>query len=543
MRRHVDPGTANVVLARSVRSALGARQRYYSSARVPSLTPIAPPAVLDVVEPLKLPLPLSSDTTVPVADADVPVSFISARGCETSRTNYDIDKWKAVGALPNVGEEGFSQVLEEKLAICNAQFNYLDAGSDTGAKKLKQAALEQVLAVLVKMGHSTSMNNEDMEKIVNMCVNNIVRKLWILDTLTFVGDDLPPVTEPAWEYLNIVYQILRRIQNAFSGLSCFNSELIDKILPILPSPDPNERAALQTIIINYLKSHPKKAEQFLPKLAKLLEDFGKNKPPFVVAPVLSIMQHIFFAARTSSSAFVKYFRKIISLLSNVYIAMFEKPLRAVIEFFTDESCGYAGITVRALIMHWPRTCIEKEAFFVRLLIDVLPKMSKKELVPILSRVFGIFGQCSCSQSTKVAEASFQIWTSLHIEPIIQEYASKVVPLLVMPTMMALKTHWSKPVRENAASAMKLMMKIAPRIVEKVMETGSYNEATGQEDLKKWAWIARTAARNDVGVNLGQKLAEITVLYNSERVAAQAKQQAQARAPAVILRPRPSSMRL
>ena len=113
----------------------------------------------------------------------------------------------------------------------------------------------------------------------------------------------------------------------------------------------------------------------------------------------------------------------------------------------------------------------------------------------------------------------------------------------MPTMMALKTHWSKPVRENAASAMKLMMKIAPRIVEKVMETGSYNEATGQEDLKKWAWIARTAARNDVGVNLGQKLAEITVLYNSERVAAQAKQQAQARAPAVILRPRPSSMRL
>ena len=43
--------------------------------------------------------------------------------------------------------------------------------------------LEQVLAVLVKMGHSTSMNNEDMEKIVNMCVNNIVRKLWILHIL------------------------------------------------------------------------------------------------------------------------------------------------------------------------------------------------------------------------------------------------------------------------------------------------------------------------------------------------------------------------
>ena len=482
--------------------------------------------------------PVSS--SVPVADEEIPMKF-SGRG-ETARTSYDIGKWRVIPPLPNIGDKAFSLVLEQKLIICKAEFDYAEACSDLAAKNLKLQALEQVLGALVKMGHASIISEEDLLKIVDMCVSNIVRKLWILDSVKYVGDDLPPVTEPAWEHLSIVYQIIRRIQNGFPGLSCFNVEFVDKLLPMLESPDPNERTNLQGIVIHFLKSQPNKAESFLPKLSKLLQDCDGKAPPFVVAPVLSIMQHIFFAARTVTPAFVKYFRQVIGLLSNVHIAMFEKPLRSMIEFFTDESCGYASITVSALVMHWPRTCIEKEAFFVRLLTDVLPKMCKKDLALIVRRVFSIYAQCSCSQSTKVAEASFQIWTSLHIEPIIQEYAAKVVPLLVIPTTIAMKSHWSKPVRENAASAMKLMMKIAPRIVEKVMETGTYSESTPQDDLKKWAVIARTAARNDLEVNLGKKLAEITVLYNSQRVTFQ-NNQPQMRVPPVILRPRPSSMRL
>ena len=201
---------------------------------------------------------------------------------------------------------------------------------------------------------------------------------------------------------------------------------------------------------------------------------------------------------------------------------------------------------KALVLHWPKTCAEKETSFVNMMIDVIPKISSRNLAPLITRIFSILADCVASPSLRVAEQAFKIWISHRIEPIINEHAKKIVFLTYEKVLDASKNHWSKTVRSNLQTVLQTMHKISPRTVEDFPDnskpaSGSpyqfasvpkiglnllqsqQNEIVKRfENIKQskkkvgvsnWAEIARMAAGRDRKINLGKKLSEITMLFN------------------------------
>ncbi|OHS96300.1 hypothetical protein TRFO_37546 [Tritrichomonas foetus] len=461
----------------------------------------------------------------PVADEIIPMNYTNS-SLTTSRSGADVSKllYDAGPPLPPSDSPNFQKILDQKLSICNFICNFYNPDVDVEAKKVKSSILEDIVNCLSATGMITNVDEQDLAKLVKMCQNNIVRRLPILDARTIFSNDIPPIEEPAWPHLNYVYQILRRIFQNFGYLNVFNNDFVISLLPILQSPDSNERSALGGFITTYMKGKPACNTVLLPHLKRNLEEHCVNhSPPFIVGPILNLYLQIFQTGTMSNILLADAFQQTLRVLSDYHLSHFERQLKNLVEFFTDESMSFAAMFVKTLILKWPKSCAEKEASFIRMMTETIPKMSSRELSPLIHRIFSIYAECSCSHATKVAEAALQIWANLQMEPIIQEHGRKIVPLMYGPVSLALKEHWSKPVRESAATALRMMSKISPRAVQDLNTANSSNSGnesrfapTAHDDLKKWANIARTAARRDHEVNLGKKLADITMLYNGQQ---------------------------
>ncbi|OHT10352.1 hypothetical protein TRFO_20393 [Tritrichomonas foetus] len=314
--------------------------------------------------------------------------------------------------LPPCDHAAFPVILDEKLRICNHICNFQIKSSEPHIKSLKTKCLEEILARLSTHGAVHKMGDVCATKIVMMCKNNILRPITKLDDTTVFGDDLPPINEQAWPHLSLVYQILKKMLIGNSRLSVFSIHFAVDLLSILQTPDQTERSNLNAIISKFYKWKTKKEDNILPKLYHLLDDYRMSKsPPFMVGPILSLMLNIFQSLTHDKIYLMNYFQKILKLFSDPKFAYFENSFLKIVEFFTDESTVFSLMVVKALILHWPVICHEKEASFIRIMTDVLPKMSARDRNLFIQRIFSIYSRCSTSHSAKVAEAALSIWSS------------------------------------------------------------------------------------------------------------------------------------
>ncbi|KAH0787510.1 phosphoprotein phosphatase [Histomonas meleagridis] len=156
----------------------------------------------------------------------------------------------------------------------------------------------------------------------------------------------------------------------------------------------------------------------------------------------------------------------------------------------------------------------KETIFIYLTLDLIPKMKVKTLSPFINRIFSIYGHCTSSLSLQVSEAAIKLWTITKFENVIYEFSAQAITFMFEPILNASKEHWSKQIREYAEQVLRIMPRINPRAFRSKCST---NESNDNNELKKWALIARTASKNDRDINLGNKLSEITVIFSKDNI--------------------------
>ncbi|KAK8890618.1 hypothetical protein M9Y10_035399 [Tritrichomonas musculus] len=501
----------------------------------------------------------------PVADENIPMDFLqNISGMRSSRSggfnmvSFDTQVNPALLSLPplpKLNSPEFSEAFEKKIELCNYICDFYNPQLDTVAKIDKKKTLEEIFNIVSKVELLYKLQNDQIAQILTMCKNNIIRDLPVLNAHLIFSEDLPPISEPSWPHLNIIYQIMFSIFQQCNRHPVFTNQFILDLLPMMQSPDPVERQVLDRFIIEYLKSREGKlATQnyinsvFFPTLSRLLTTHIESKtPPFIVGPILQIYLHIFQCTRQDKNSTQQVYNQILRLLSDYHLSTFEDQFYSIIDFFSDESSAFASMLARALITHWPKSCAEKEASFVRMMIDVMPKISSRDLAPLVPRIFSLLAECVSSQSLKVAEQSFHIWTSHKIEPIISEHSKKIFFLTYELVLKGAREHWSRSIRINLVTVLQLLQKISPRIINNTVNINNKNispyklsdqkmkntspikpknqqdeimkfindekQVKKKEGVAKWAEIARMAAKRDKRINLGKKLSEITMLFN------------------------------
>ena len=423
--------------------------------------------------------------------------------------------------LPNCDKPNFSSILDKKLEICNILCNFQMQEDYQQIINMKKKSLEEILEKISNPSNTNYLDDDSVTKIAMMCKHNICRQITKLQSgmVSVWGneDDLPPICEPSWPHLFYVYQILRRLINSFKNKSIFSMDFVIDLLPIMHSPDQNERTALKAIIAQFYKVRPKNiSNDTVPKLMKLLEEYKSSKqPPFIVVPILELLDNIFQLDIIDTAHIRIYFQCLLSLFSDSQFAYFEKSFLKLVDFFTDENPIFAAMVVRSLISHWPVSCIEKEASFLRVLTDIFPKVGQRDRAALMKRIFSIYAKCTISNASKVAESALNIWTSTQIEHIIQENAKVVIPILIVPVQRVLKEHWNSKVRETASTVYRMISRTFPKLLKSI-STANNTNPNDNDEMKNWVSIARAAAYTDKNLVLSKKLAEMNLIFNKKQ---------------------------
>lgn len=551
------------------------KKRRFNSARISTLSPIAMqspttfkrnntitiPVLGDLVKEPEDSKEINDIDYEPVADENIPIDFFqNISGMKSSHTFSLIDfhsnidpKLLELPPLPKMKSSTFSEVFDQKIELCNYICDFYNPDLDKKAKVEKKNALEEIYNIISKQELVYKFQTDQITQVLTMCKNNIIRNLPVLNYHQIFSEDLPPVSDPSWPHLNLVYQILLYSLQYFDEHPMFTFQFILDLLPMMQSPDPTERQLIDKFIIQYLKCREGKSTKsfnsiLLQELSRLLNNhIESNTPPFIVGPILQIYNHIFQCTRQDANTTSKVYNQILRLLSDYHLSTYEDQFYSIIDFFSDESSAFALMLAKALVLHWPKTCAEKEASFVNMLMDVMPKISSRNLSPLITRIFSILAECVSSSSLKVAEQTFKIWISQRVEPILNEHSKKIVYLSFEKVLLASRNHWSKTVRSNLQTVLQTMQKISPRSFDGLPENSKtatpgspfqfsrvpkiglnllqtqqnefmkklkdMEQAKKKVGVSNWAEIARMAAKRDKKINLGKKLSEITMLFN------------------------------
>ena len=476
-----------------------------------------------------------------IVDEDIPTNY-AKNGVEfnPSASNFETPQ-AALPPLPDLEDPIFPVALRAKIKLCNFICNFYKNDAEQEAiKKSKSIALEEINSVLATTAAPSFINDQILTEIALMCKNNIIRRLPYINSYQILYIGLSSAPDPAWPHLNFCYLILRRLVTSFGGLTILDENYMISLIPLLSSPDENERAAIQFIIQSYMRiCNPNSANLILNKLAQMIDlRLDGDASPFCVGHILFLIINALQGVLHMNSPLGIWSIYAQRLLSDPHLSRFERQFRNFTEYLFDEIQGFSSQFVRALILRWPCCNADKEACFVKLLNDTVPRLPAREFNNLSPRILYIYANCTVSQSENVAEAALSIWTIVGLEPLLKDSSKPEIQKLYYAVSAAQRGHWSQKVRESAASAMKSMSRSSPKLTQEAFANGRYslndpmtrsakhinpsqnpnpdNYPIQHNDMRKWATIARAAARNDNSINLGNKLADITMLYNDKQ---------------------------
>lgn len=455
----------------------------------------------------------------PIADYDVP----AAGGGQARRPDLDL---KPAPPLPAPTASNFTEILRQKIDIVKTECDFFCATADLNAKDVKTNTLTELLD-LVQNGVFESMRQEDQDLIFEGIESGLFRYLKPVAPTMMFSDDLVPMTECAWPHVTLCYQILTAIIEKIPDHKHFNEAYVKKLLGRFVSCDATERNTLANVVILLKDKRPEFKSLIFKKCCNIVVDYlDKEKPPYHVAPALTVMQSVFKEKPPTDQEptyFEEYKLYVLPALGAPHYTSFHQQMKEILELFVKGAPSVAAlVTVKALMAHFPKTRSIKTVNFLHLLTMALTKITRRDFKDLMKPVFLLFADCSASCQVKVSEASVHLWNKIELEPMIMDNARYIFPLVYGILSQASKEIWSQDIVNAIDEIFQDMNRIDSFVFQELCRSKNQKGANAAapaaagEDVKKWANVARAAARRDRDVNLASKLAEIQRVFTGAR---------------------------
>ncbi|KAE8671649.1 Serine/threonine protein phosphatase 2A 57 kDa regulatory subunit B' beta isoform [Hibiscus syriacus] len=349
-----------------------------------------------------------------------------------------------------------------KLQICCFQFDFTDSLKSVRQKEIKrQTLLELIDFIQSGTGKIADVCLGEMIKMVRV---NIFRSLppgYHETTGPEGGDpeDEENYSEPAWQHLQIVYELLLRYivssdTETRSAKRYIDHTFVLKLLDLFDSEDSREREYIKMV-------HIRNREHC--GVGELLEILGSIINGFTV-PIKE--EYRLFLTKT-----------LIPLHKLKQLSLYHQQLSYCIVQFVDKDYKLADVVVRGLLKYWPLVNCQKEVLFLGELEEVLEAMQ-----------FAEFQRCE-GFVLQVAERALFFWNSEHIVGLISQNRKVVLPIMFEALEKNIRGHWNPEVHGLTIDVRKMFAEMDPVLVdecERQLEEKAAR-ADEMEEQREMAW--------------------------------------------------------
>jgi hypothetical protein len=342
-----------------------------------------------------------------------------------------------------------------------------------------------------------------------------------------IGDTEPEVVDVAWTHVALVHDLLIAYLVAVPDDERFDRQFIMGMLSLLHVPDAGEREKVTAFFLKYVGAHPDRESGIWSAMETILCDYHQhNCDPFAVSPVLT-----FFLARFKESAETLrqrrrevYENAIVRLISTRHIVSFSARIANVAELFMAEDPTHAKQFLAKLINAFPIGCVSKQVHFVHWIVTTAEHVTPREFKHMSEQIFGLFAKLAIGNSSKVAEASFKIWSNVKIIPMIIDAAKRIFPVIHPAIAEAMNRHWKAGTQQHAFNAIKAMQDLEPFVFEQLKLTSKKKQKGKQQQTseeavrvqKTWASIARIATKKYQALPIAGILIKITQFFQNNQ---------------------------
>lgn len=407
--------------------------------------------------------------------------------------NLSASSYEALPSFRDVPNSEKQNLCIRKLQMCCVIFDYTDPSKNLKEKEVKR----QTLVELVDYVSSANAKFTDvmMQELVKMLSINLFRTLTspprenkILEA--FDVDEEEPSMDPAWPYLQIVYELLLRFVTSPETDAKLAKRYVDhsfvlKLLDLFDSEDPRERDYLKTVLHRvygkFMVHRPFIRKAINNIFYRFIFETEKHNG---IAELLEILGSIIngFALPLKEEHKLFLVRALIPLHRPKCIPMYHQQLSYCIAQFVEKDSKLADTVIRGLLKYWPITNSSKEVMFLGELEEVLEATQAAEFQKCMVPLFRQVKRCLSSSHFQVAERTLFLWNNDHIENLIKQNYKTILPIVLPALEQNARNHWNQAVRSLTLNVCKIFSDTDHAFYDECMAKFREDEAQ-EEDMK------------------------------------------------------------
>ncbi|KHN30494.1 Serine/threonine protein phosphatase 2A 59 kDa regulatory subunit B' gamma isoform [Glycine soja] len=407
--------------------------------------------------------------------------------------SFPVMAYEALPSFRDVPNPEKQNLFIRKLQMCCVLFDFTDPTKNIKEKEIKR----QTLVELVDYVSSANGKFTDvmMQEIVKMVSINLFRTFIspprenkVLEA--FDVDEEEPSMDPAWPYLQIVYELLLRFVTSPETDAKLAKRYIDhsfvlRLLDLFDSEDPRERDYLKTVLHRiygkFMVHRPFIRKAINNIFYRFIFETEKHSG---IAELLEILGSIIngFALPLKEEHKLFLVRALIPLHKPKCIPMYHQQLSYCISQFVEKDCKLADTVIRGLLKYWPITNSSKEIMFIGELEEVLEATQPAEFQRCMVPLFRQISRCLSSSHFQVAERALFLWNNDHIETLIKQNYKIILPVVLPALEYNARNHWNQAVQSLTINVRKIFADTDPEFYEEYMIKVRENEAQ-EKDMK------------------------------------------------------------
>ncbi|TYI58862.1 hypothetical protein E1A91_D11G391800v1 [Gossypium mustelinum] len=374
-----------------------------------------------------------------------------------------------VEPLPLLGKSPAAErqnLFMRKLQVCCFQFDFTDTLKSAREKEIKrQTLLELVDFIQSGTGKVAEACLGEMIKMVGV---NIFRCLPPAShessgTEVVDPDEEENYSEPSWQHLQIVYELLLRERE-------YLKMVLHRIYGKFMVHRPLIRKSISNIFYRFIYETERHSG-----VGELLEILG------------SIINGFSMPMREEHKLFLM--RALIPLHKTKQVGNYHQQLSYCIVQFVDKDYKLADMVIRGLLKYWPLVNCQKEVLFLGELEEVLEETQSAEFQRCMVPLFRKIARCLNSPHFQVAERALFFWNSEHIVSLIAENRQVILPIIFEALEKNIQSHWNTEVHGLTVNVRKMFLEMDAELVDECQKQLAEKQAKAREvaEQREMTW--------------------------------------------------------
>ncbi|KAH0791729.1 phosphoprotein phosphatase [Histomonas meleagridis] len=320
---------------------------------------------------------------------------------------------------------------------------------------------------------------------------NLFRTLPKMPAINVVGAH-DSMLDSAWPHISLAYNCLLASLNCRHS-SNISSSFIYNLVRNCSSPDDRERIAVRDILHTLYTKYMNLRSIVRDKVAAhfAIGNCSTEILEFFVSVVTG------FNSPLNPSHITYYYNAILPIHTLENYPTFQAQYVQLILRYITKSGFLLDRTVNYLLMHWPKSCRQKQILFLSEIEELLENFEINVTPQMATSVFKLISKMTMNLNSDVAETAINILMNPKVSFLLKTHASTLYPIIVKYVYKSAKNHWDECIRTNAFVTLQGLSELDSQTFNKVNETLKVRKAKKANQFKaNWTEIFEGAKAFD-----------------------------------------------